>query len=175
MDYWWTQHLDKQFFLKREKIKLKNISREIGWTQKDTMPKRLHMIPLIILPKQQKCRGGELNNSHYRLGREVEMRDEGIIKNNKILHPSYEWNHTVLDILCLTAAESNIWTKNKQAKLTHRQHYGGYRREGVWGSKGKRGQIHAGGRLAFRWQAHNAVYRWVIIELCAWNLYNSVN
>ena len=119
MDYWWTQHLDKQFFLKREKIKLKNISREIGWTQKDTMPKRLHMIPLIILPKQQKCTGGELNNSFYRLGREVEMRDEGIIKNNKILYPSYEWNHTVLDILCLTAAESNKWTKNKQAKLTH--------------------------------------------------------
>ena len=59
----------------------------------------------------------------------------------------------------------------------HRQQYGGYqRRRGGGEEKDKRGQIYGdGGRLDLEWWAHNAIYRWHIIELYTWNLSNVIN
>ena len=45
-----------------------------------------------------------------------------------------------------------------------------------WGEMGEYGGINGDGRrLDLGWGTHNTVYRWWVVELCTWNLYNFVN
>ena len=47
---------------------------------------------------------------------------------------------------------------------------------GLEGSKGKGGQIYGdGGWFDFGWWVCNAIYRWCIIDMYPWNLYNLIN
>ena len=53
---------------------------------------------------------------------------------------------------------------------THRQHHGDYQRE----REVERDKI-MGDKWWLGWWGHNTIYRWCIMELYTWNLYNFVN
>ena len=64
----------------------------------------------------------------------------------------------------------------EQKPQRHRQQYSDYQKEwwGV-GEKGKWGINGDGRRFGLGWWAHNTIYRWCIIELYTWTLYNFIN
>ena len=41
--------------------------------------------------------------------------------------------------------------------------------------QGKGGQKYSDRRFDFGWRAHNTIYRWCIIDMYTWKLYNFIN